>query len=79
MLFIIYHIDMKTLYKVKNKSSESQSIVAIGTFKPGQVREVSYNKMRRLMRNPNFEMIEEDPTLEEVVQKTSKKTTTKSA
>ena len=79
LYFIIYNIDMKTLYKVKNKSSDLQSIVAIGTFDPGQVREVSYNKMRRLMRNPNFEMIEEDPTLEEVVQKTSKTATKKSA
>ena len=58
---------METTYLVKNIADTAQSVVAIGEFWPGEVKEVSENKRNRLLRNPNFVDVTEAPELEEVV------------
>lgn len=63
---------MDKMYLVKNVSEEEQSIVAIGLFAAGEVREVSENNLKRLLRNPNFVEVkakEEKESKEERVKK----------
>lgn len=58
---------MDNTYFVKNISEYPQAIVAIGEFEPQEIKQVSYNKYKRLMRNPNFELVEDqEPVLESV-------------
>lgn len=58
--------DEVKMYLVKNISEQEQSIVAIGNFLPGEVKEVSENKRNRLLRNPHFADVTEEPVLTEV-------------
>lgn len=58
------------MIKIQNVSKQDQSIRWIQKFKAWEIRAVNDQELRRLINNPNFELVKtkqkEDPVLKEL-------------